>query len=792
MQRYPTHRLYFSRRFVTALHLIAIVLLLPLSATTYAKKLQGMGGPFDLAVANEDRLLEMLKRSGKIAPDASVQEAEQAVQQLLLEHQRRSQAMPQDLPDSLVEQRGQGGAQHRHQKLQKKFHFGGHGGQHSNCDGPHWLNALRFGSLDCVELEEYTGEKRTARILSILIEFPDFPHNTVEESETDNYFDDYNAAHYADLLFSATGSTGPQGQNLISMLQYYDQQSGGSYNVEGTVAGWYMASQPAAFYGNNVDGNARALVTEALLAAAADPTVNLEDFDLEDRYDLDGDGDLWEPDGIVDHVQVFHSSVGEEAGGGQLGEDAVWSHRWNLGVLLGLPGTTTDVPYWGGTMIAYDYTIQPIDAAAGVVSHEYGHDLGLPDEYDTNYTGRGEPVSYWSIMSSGSWAGQIPGTEPTGFSAWSKEFLQTAWGGNWLTGETIELDDIGWWGETVLLDQAVSKGTNNDAVRINLPDKKVVSAVPTSGELAYFSGSGDDLGNAMSATVDLSDATTATLTFKTWYDIETNWDHAYVLVNGDPIPGNITTNDDPNGQNFGNGITGASGDWVDAEFDLSAFAGTTIDLTFYYWTDSFVSNPGMYIDDIAVTADAGVVLADDAEGTPAFTLAGFTLNPGYSFFSHYYLIEWRAYDGVDKGLAHINVAGENLTFNEGMIVWYADSSYSENWVGIHPGNGFLGVVDADQHVNYWSDGQVASTRYQVHDAAFSLNFSAPLYLDLTDVLGATLTDFYIRPVSKFSDRRSYLSDEIPDAGRDIPTYGLKLQVLDQSPDKSVAKVRISK
>ncbi|MCZ8486632.1 immune inhibitor A [Vibrio lentus] len=35
----------------------------------------------------------------------------------------------------------------------------------------------------------------------------------------------------------------------------------------------------------------------------------------------------------------------------------------------------------------------------------YGHDLG-PDEYDTQYTGKGEPVSYWSIMSSGSWAGQ--------------------------------------------------------------------------------------------------------------------------------------------------------------------------------------------------------------------------------------------------------------------------------------------------------------------------------------------------------------------------------------------------
>ncbi len=38
--------------------------------------------------------------------------------------------------------------------------------------------------------------------------------------------------------------------------------------------------------------------------------------------------------------------------------------------------------------------------------HEFGHDLGLPDEYDTQYTGQGEPVQAWSIMSGGSWAGE--------------------------------------------------------------------------------------------------------------------------------------------------------------------------------------------------------------------------------------------------------------------------------------------------------------------------------------------------------------------------------------------------
>lgn len=57
-----------------------------------------------------------------------------------------------------------------------------------------------------------------------------------------------------------------------------------------------------------------------------------------------------------------------------MGSDAIWSHRWNLGNVFELEGTSSSVPNWGGLMAAYDYTIQPIDAAAGVAAHEYGHD----------------------------------------------------------------------------------------------------------------------------------------------------------------------------------------------------------------------------------------------------------------------------------------------------------------------------------------------------------------------------------------------------------------------------------
>lgn len=95
-----------------------------------------------------------------------------------------------------------------------------------------------------------------------------------------------------------------------------------------------------------------------------------------------------------------------------------------------------------------------------------------------------------------------------------------------------------------------------------------------------------------------------TLRLKIWYDIETDWDYFYVEVSGDDeftfetVPGNLTTNFNPNGNNRGNGVTGSSGGWVDADFDLTAYAGQRVRLRLNYSTDSYVLGAGVYIDDI--------------------------------------------------------------------------------------------------------------------------------------------------------------------------------------------------
>ena len=95
-----------------------------------------------------------------------------------------------------------------------------------------------------------------------------------------------------------------------------------------------------------------------------------------------------------------------------------------------------------------------------------------------------------------------------------------------------------------------------------------------------------------------------TLFFYTWYDIESDWDYAYVELSTDggqtffTIEGNITTNYDPHGNNRGNGITGSSNGWVEAIFPLDDYVDSVVILKISYNTDSYVLEEGMYVDDM--------------------------------------------------------------------------------------------------------------------------------------------------------------------------------------------------
>lgn len=742
----------------------------------------GQGAPIDLGIVNQDRMIDSLIKRGVIAPGLSPAEQEKALNAYLQKRVRGSETRSEKNSPAAKRNALQAGAK---------------SGTVANAPAK-------------VAETSWNGETRQDKILVLLVEYSDYAHNSIQPSETDFHYPNYSKEHYEQMLFSPTGFTGPNGQNLISMSQYYLQQSGGSYTVDGDVYGWLKASKPAAAYGGNVgggdgdDANPRGLVREALAAAAAEG-VDLNQYDLEDIYDLDGDGNKREPDGLVDHLMVIHAGVGEEAGGGNLAGDAIWSHRWDLSEPYAIPGTSTSVPYWGGQIGAFDYTIEPEDGATGVFAHEYGHDLGLPDEYDTIYSGAGEPVEYWSIMSGGSWAGLIPGTEPTGFSPYAKEYFQSSLGGNWQHGKQFSLANIPATGVNVTLDQASSKGTNEDVVRIDLPDRVHVINQPASGSYEYYGGRGDEIDHAMKTTVNLTGKTSATLDFDAWYRIESGWDMAFVQVSTDngatwqSLSSARTTYDvvhDAYPSVAANlpGYTGSSAGWVHETIDLSAYAGQQIQLAFRYITDWGTNEDGFFVDNVKVTADGATVLNDGGEAASSFTLNGFEKHEGKMSTKHHYLVEWRNHQGVDVGLSHLKRGQSVMSYDPGMVIWYVNGAFDNNWTGVHPGQGFLGVVDAHQNVHHWggnvATGDLAGTRYQIFDASFSLKKGSDL-----DVFYGP--DFHLynaakNPVAVFDDKQNYWSPSSPHAGLKLPSYGLKIQVTAEAADRSTATIKISK
>jgi hypothetical protein len=138
---------------------------------------------------------------------------------------------------------------------------------------------------------------------------------------------------------------------------------------------------------------------------------------------------------------------------------------------------------------------------------------------------------------------------------------------------------------------------------------------------ALHSGTGDGLSNHCTSEVPIAVAVGDTLRMWLWYDIETDWDYAYVEASLDgtaftSLEGNVTTTSDPNDQNLGHGITGSSSGWVEAFFDISAYAGQDVFVRLSYITDGYVQEPGIWFDDIYPVDgfEFGIIVASDLEG----------------------------------------------------------------------------------------------------------------------------------------------------------------------------------
>jgi len=221
----------------------------------------------------------------------------------------------------------------------------------------------------------------TTKAIVILIGFTD-----VQASSA------HSPSYYNDLVFS----TSP-GAN--SLANYYKEVSYNQLNITGAISQkWYTSSHTMSYYGadsstgiDDVNGDISKLAEEAISLAAND--INFAQYD--------GDGD-----GVVDHVIIIHA--GNDQASSHISTD-IWSNQQGLNPI-----------YVNGVRIE-SYTMLAETSPIGGFAHEFGHDIGLPDLYNTE---TGSSVVYkWDLMDSGIWNNN--GDTPAHLSAWSK--IQLGW-----------------------------------------------------------------------------------------------------------------------------------------------------------------------------------------------------------------------------------------------------------------------------------------------------------------------------------------------------------------------------
>ena len=155
----------------------------------------------------------------------------------------------------------------------------------------------------------------------------------------------------------------------------------------------------------------------------------------------------------------------------------------------------------------------------------------------------------------------------------------------------------------------------------------VVNNSAHSGVFQWYSNRGDDSDMTLTRAVDLRSVQQATLRYWVWFDIEEDWDYAYVETSTDGgkswqiLQPPLSRDTNPSGNAYGAGYTGTSDGWQQETVDLSAFAGQEILLRFECITDDAISRPGLMLDDIAIPE---IGFADDAEkGANGWDARGF-------------------------------------------------------------------------------------------------------------------------------------------------------------------------
>lgn len=230
--------------------------------------------------------------------------------------------------------------------------------------------------------------KGQRKLVVLLVEYPDLRATISKEN--------------FELLFNQ-----PNYNGTGSFRDFYLATSHGQLDITCTLFGWVMADSNYAYYGKGSSPSYNTATRRLLLSALKAAN---DSFDV-DYSQFDND-----KDGFVDGVIILHSGIGAEEQSAPNADNYIWSFRSTL--------PTSQRPTYDGVQVSA-YAMFPEKrynsgsysmVGIGVMSHEFGHLLDLPDLYSTQYLNEG--AGNYSLMAGGPW---LNGEKTPCFNdAWSR------------------------------------------------------------------------------------------------------------------------------------------------------------------------------------------------------------------------------------------------------------------------------------------------------------------------------------------------------------------------------------
>lgn len=226
------------------------------------------------------------------------------------------------------------------------------------------------------------------KIPVIMVEFSDKKFlTTTTQTKMQRY---YTEEGYAD----ESGSVG-------SCRDYFVAQSGGMFRPEFTVVAKVTLGSSYAYYGSNDNADGYFDVTRDAVVRAKAQGVDFTPYEI---------------DGEVPLVSIFYAGPGEATGGD---DDCLWPCQAEINATIS--GVKFRSCFIGNEI--YGNATSTELQGIGVFCHEFGHALGLPDFYCTDYSHSAVTMGYWSIMCSGSYVPDGRARAPMGYTAYERSAL---------------------------------------------------------------------------------------------------------------------------------------------------------------------------------------------------------------------------------------------------------------------------------------------------------------------------------------------------------------------------------